>query len=235
MSPTEEIYMQLLYYALKDELYKLINDILIKKIILDYSLSNNFHLESKQLSFLNKKLFLSPALVSFILQTTEFNKNLEKEYSKFILNVDELENLSLLLRSSEFQAKAFHYDIILYSNSHFTPLQVYSLENKIKIFSVDAMPSHLDEIKNFAEKINADLIQYDAEKEINYFFQQSTYGCDIFALSYLEEMSQLKESKKSNCCSLQGIDPKFLVFTQSLSALEELKNTRHSLYHETIN
>ena len=78
--------MESLYYKLKDELYKLINDISIKKVILDYYLSKNFYLDlgSKQLSFLNKQLFLSPALISFILQTTEFNKNFEKGYSKFI-------------------------------------------------------------------------------------------------------------------------------------------------------
>ena len=135
-----------------------------------------------------------------------------------------------MLSAPEFTAKEFHYDIILYSNSHFTPLQIYSLENKIKIFSVDAMPSYLDMIEEFAKRINADLIQYKDKS-----LQTAHYGCSIFALVYLETMSQIEESEKIHCCSLQAIDPKFLVFTQSLSTLKKLKNTRHNLYDETIN
>jgi|GEM_PF-6227432 len=222
-----------MYHKIREELSAHENIMFRKKEILDYFFLTKAPLNTKQLDFLNEKIFFSPVLVSLILKTTKFRTS-ATEASNFILHKDEIDSLASLINSEEFQGREFHYNIVLYSDSHFTPLQIYSSATGLKIFSVDGMPSFLKEIARLSRNINAQVIQYDSNG-VAHYLQQATYGCDVFAIQYLLEMEKLSEEQKNSCTSFKGLAPGFLKFTQSLSQLEELQKSRKDLYNEALN
>ncbi len=143
-------------------------------------------------------------------------------YNPVLIGMDD--NISVLefeYKISEliYNREPFHYDCILMSSDHCSPMQIHSDGEQVRLFYIDAAtyPRHLPFFNSFRTKYsNVSVYGYNGG------IQSDDISCPIFSIQHLNNLSQrLLNRPEPYGLEIFSLSPIFLKHIQSTSSLPE--------------